>query len=282
MINFNLFYNELIKVLFKRRTYISFILITFLIPLIVYGFEYGAVSLEDKISSQMQDIVVTAGSAVNGYLAAYIIISILISQMSFLSTIVPSEIISGEYSKGTFRIYLTRPISRSSLFLSKVFVVLLYTTLMMAYFFTYTILVSYLILDKGMLIVFHDGIVGLDPANDKVLYRFFLGFMLSNLIMITVSFLCLMFSSFSKNSVTPIISTISIVFIGAAILFIPIDIFETINPYIFPGYMNIFLKAFYEPIPYELFYDCFYVCSIWSLLFLSIAYYNFIRRDILE
>ena len=282
MINLNLFYNELIKVLSKRRTYISFILITFLIPLIVYGFEYGAVSLEDKISSQMQDIVVTAGSAVNGYLAAYIIISILISQMSFLSTIVPSEIISGEYSKGTFRIYLTRPISRSSLFLSKVFVVLLYTTLMMAYFFTYTILVSYLILDKGMLIVFHDGIVGLDPANDKVLYRFFLGFMLSNLIMITVSFLCLMFSSFSKNSVTPIISTISIIFIGAAILFIPIDIFETINPYIFTGYMNIFLKAFYEPIPYELFYDCLYVCSIWSLLFLSIAYYNFIRRDILE
>jgi ABC-2 type transport system permease protein len=282
MINFNLFYNELIKVLFKRRTYISFILITFLIPLIVYGFEYGAVSLEDKISDQMQDIVVTAGSAVNGYLAAYIIISILISQMSFLSTIVPSEIISGEYSKGTFRIYLTRPISRSSLFLSKVLVVLLYTTLMMVYFFTYTILVSYLILDKGMLIVFHDGIVGLDPVNDNVLYRFFLGFMLSNFIMITVSFLCLMFSSFSKNSVTPIISTISIVFIGAAILFIPIDIFEAINPYIFTGYMNIFLKAFYEPIPYELFYDCLYVCSAWSLLFLSIAYYNFIRRDILE
>ena len=282
MINFNLFYNELIKVLFKRRTYISFILITFLIPLIVYGFEYGAVSLEDKISDQMQDIVVTAGSAVNGYLAAYIIISILISQMSFLSTIVPSEIISGEYSKGTFRIYLTRPISRSSLFLSKVLVVLLYTTLMMVYFFTYTILVSYLILDKGMLIVFHDGIVGLDPVNDNVLYRFFLGFMLSNFIMITVSFLCLMFSSFSKNSVTPIISTISIVFIGAAILFIPIDIFEVINPYIFTGYMNIFLKAFYEPIPYELFYDCLYVCSAWSLLFLSIAYYNFIRRDILE
>ena len=282
MINFNLFYNELIKVLFKRRTYISFILITFLIPLIVYGFEYGAVSLEDKISSQMQDIVVTAGSAVNGYLAAYIIISILISQMSFLSTIVPSEIISGEYSKGTFRIYLTRPISRSSLFLSKVLVVLLYTTLMMLYFFTYTILVSYLILDKGMLIVFHDGIVGLDPVNDNVLYRFFLGFMLSNFIMITVSFLCLMFSSFSKNSVTPIISTISIVFIGAAILFIPIDIFEVINPYIFTGYMNNLLKAFYEPMPYELFYDCLYVCSAWSLLFLSIAYYNFIRRDILE
>ena len=194
----SLFYNELIKVFYKRRTYISFILITLLIPLIVYGFQYGAVSLEQKLSDQMQDIFLTAGSAVNGFLAAYIIISILISQMPFLSTIVPSEIISGEYSKGTFRIYLTRPISRTKLFISKVAVVLLYTTTMMLYFFAYTIVVSYLVLDSGLLIVFHDGLLALEPSSDNVLFRFFLGFAFSNMIMITVSLLCLMFSSFSN------------------------------------------------------------------------------------
>ena len=278
----SLFCNELIKVFYKRRTYISFILITLLIPLIVYGFQYGALSLEQKLSDQMQDIFLTAGSAVNGFLAAYIIISILISQMPFLSTIVPSEIISGEYSKGTFRIYLTRPISRTKLFISKVTVVLLYTTIMMLYFFAYTIVVSYLVLDSGLLIVFHDGLLALEPNSDSVIFRFFLGFAFSNMIMITVSLLCLMFSSFSKNSVTPIISTISIVFIGAAILFIPIDIFQLVNPYIFTGYMDIFLKTFYKPIPYEILMDCFIVCCIWSFLFLTIAYFNFLRRDMIE
>ncbi len=278
----SLFYNELVKVLYKRRTYISFILITLLIPLIVYGFQYGALSLEQKLDSQMQDVFITTGSAINGYLASYIIISILISQMSFLSTIVPSEIISGEYSKGTFRMYLTRPISRSKLFLSKAIVVLLYTSIMMFYFFGYTILVSYAVLDSGLLIVFHDGLLGLDPNADNVIFRFFIGFFFSNLIMITVSLLCLMFSSFSKNSVTPIISTISIVFIGAAILFIPIDIFEFINPYIFTGYMDIFLKAFYKPIPYDVLKDCFIVCCVWSILFLLIAYFNFLQRDMVE
>ena len=278
----SLFYNELIKVIYKRRTYISFILITFLIPLIVYGFEYGAKSLEQKVADQMNDLFLTTGSAINGYLAAYIIISILISQMPFLSTIVPSEIISGEYSKGTFRIYLTRPISRSKLFLSKVAVVLLYTTLMMLFFFSYTILISYLILGSGYLTVFHDGILSLDPVLDNVIFRFFLGFLFSNMVMITISLLCLMFSSFSKNSVTPIISTISIVFIGAAILFIPIELFETINPYFFTGYIDIFLKTFYSPIPYDLLYDCLIVCLIWSSFFLLIAYYNFIRRDMVE
>ena len=45
----NLFYNELIKALYKRRTYISFILITLLIPVIVYAIDYGAISLQNKI-----------------------------------------------------------------------------------------------------------------------------------------------------------------------------------------------------------------------------------------
>jgi ABC-type transport system involved in multi-copper enzyme maturation permease subunit len=82
--------------------------------------------------------------------------------------------------------------------------------------------------------------------------------------------------------VTPIISTISIVFIGTAIKFIPIDIFEVINPYIFTGYMDIFLKAFYDPLPYDVFLSSILVCSIWSFIFLTIAYYNFSNKDILE
>ena len=276
----NLFYNELIKALYKRRTYISFILITLLIPVIVYAIDYGAISLQNKIYGQMQDSFIFIGSIVNGYLATYLIIAILITHMPFLSTIIPSEIISGEYSKGTFRIYLTRPISRSSVFISKMLVVFLYTTTMMCYFFFYSLFVSYLILGGGELIVFHKGILLL--SDEDIIWRFWLSFAFSNLVMISVSSLCLLFSSFSKNSVTPIISTISIVFIGTAISFIPIDIFELIDPYLFTGYIDIFLLAFYDPVPYDIFMDCFIVCFLWSALFISIAYYNFTYRDILE
>ncbi len=276
----NLFYNELIKALFKRRTYISFILITLLIPAVVYAIDYGAVSLETKIYGQMQDSFIFIGSIINGYLSAYLIIAILITHMPFLSTIIPSEIISGEYSKGTFRIYLTRSILRRDVFISKLLVVFLYTTLMMFYFFFYSLFISNLILGNGELIVFHKGILLL--SEDDVLWRFFLGFIFSNFVMVTVSSLCLFFSSFSKNSVTPIISTISIVFIGSAISFIPIDIFELIDPYLFTGYIDIFLLAFHDPIPYNIFIDCFSVCFSWSFIFIIMAYYNFTYRDILE
>ena len=275
-----LFYNELIKVLYKRRTYISFILITLLIPVIVYAIEYGAVSLQTKIYGQMEDSFIFIGTIINGYLASYLIIAILITHMPFLSTIIPSEIISGEYSKGTFRIYLTRSVSRSSIFFAKLLVVMLYTSIMMLYFFVYSLAVSYLMLGSGELIVFHRGILLLGEGD--IIWRFFYGLFFSNLVMLSISSLCLLFSSFSKNSVTPIISTISIVFIGSAISFIPIDIFELINPYLFTGYIDIFLLAFYDPIPYDTFLSCFIICFLWSISFITIAYFNFIYRDITE
>ncbi len=276
----NLFHNELIKVLFKRRTYISFILITLLIPIIVYAIEYGAISLQNKIYGQMQDSFIFIGTIINGYLSSYLIIAILITHMPFLSTIIPSEIFSGEYSKGTFRIYLTRSISRRDVFISKSMVVALYTSVMMFYFFIYSLFISYLILGPGELIVFHRGILLL--SQDDIFWRFMLGLILSNIVMLSISMLCLTFSSLSKNSVTPIISTISIVFIGSAISFIPIDIFEFIDPYLFTGYIDIFLLAFHDPLPYNIFYDCLAVCSFWTLIFISVAYYNFIFRDIIE
>ena len=246
----------------------------------MYAIDYGAISLQNKIYGQMQDSFIFVGSVINGYFSTYLIIAILISHMPFLSTIVPSEIISGEYSKGTFRIYLTRPISRGSVFISKMLVVYIYTTFMMFFFFFYSLFISYLLLGSGELIVFHKGILLL--SEDDIIWRFFLSFIFSNLVMITVSSLCLAFSSFSKNSVTPIISTISIVFIGTAISFIPIDIFEMVDPYLFTGYIDIFLLAFHDPIPYKTFLNCFIVTSFWSLIFIVFAYYNFSKRDILE
>ena len=60
-----LIHNELIKVLYKRRTYISFILISILIPIIVYAIDYGAVSLQNKIYGQMQDSFIFIGTIIN-------------------------------------------------------------------------------------------------------------------------------------------------------------------------------------------------------------------------
>ena len=276
----NLFINEFIKVINKKRTYISFALITVLIPFIVLAVKNGGGALERTMYGQLGDSFIFVGSLINGNLSTYIIIAILISHMPFLSTIVASEIVSGEYSKGTFRMYLTRPVSRNLVLLSKLIVVILYTTLMMLYFVFYTLFISRIILGNGDLVVFHEGLLVLDPSD--VMWRFALCFWLSNILMLTVSFLCFMLSTFSRNSVTPIIVTISIVFIGTAIAFIPIELFEKINPYLFTGYIDLFLTAFHDPLPTNLFINEYLVCGIWSALFISISFYYFNKCDILD
>ena len=51
----NILINEAIKALYKKRTYISFILLTFLVPLIILAIGDGADYLERQIYGQLKD-----------------------------------------------------------------------------------------------------------------------------------------------------------------------------------------------------------------------------------
>ena len=176
--------NELTKVLKRKRTYISFLLIGILIPFIVGAISNGGTTLEKSIYGQLSDSFFFIGSLLNGYLATYIIIAVLINHMPFLSTIVASDIFSGEYSRSTFRMYLTRPISRTKVLFSKVIIVLAYTSILMGFFFLYSLIISMLWLGTGELAVFHKGILFL--SGDEVIQRFALAFLVSNYVMLTI------------------------------------------------------------------------------------------------
>jgi len=271
--------NEAVKTLKKKRTYISFTLLFFLVPMIVLAIGNGSGYLEMQIYGQLKDSFIVYGSLTNGYLSSYLIIAILVGQMPFLATIVAAEIVSGEYAKGTFRMYLSRPVSRSKVLLSKLIIVVIYTILMMFFFIFYTLGISCLFLGIGDLAVFHQGLLFLSDGD--IVWRFLLAFSISTVVMLSISSLCFMLSTFFKNSVTPIIITISTVFIGSAISFIPLEIFELANPYLFTGYIDLFLSAFHDPIPWNIILNASITCLIWSLIFIFIAFNHFNAKEIL-
>ena len=279
MIKF-LIYNEFQKIIYRKRTYIGFILIGILIPFIVGAIDNGGNMLEKTIYGQLSDSFFFVGSLINGYLATYIIIAVLITHMPFLSTIVAADIVSGEYSKGTFRLYLSRPIPRSKILLSKLIIVYGYTIILMGFFISYALLISIIWLGTGELAVFHMGLLFL--SEDDALIRFFIAFLTSTVVMLTVSSLCFFISTISKNSVTPIIITISTVFVGTAISIIPIEFFEILNPYLFTGYINSYLSAFHDPIPFDTIIRLIAVCFIWTVFFLGMAFNHFIKKDITD
>ena len=279
MIKF-LIYNEFQKIFYRKRTYIGFILIGILIPFIVGAIDNGGNMLEKSIYGQLSDSFFFVGSLINGYLATYIIIAVLITHMPFLSTIIAADIVSGEYSKGTFRLYLPRPIPRSKILLSKLIIVYLYTILLMAFFISYSLLISVVWLGTGELAVFHMGLLFL--SEDDALIRFLIAFLTSTVVMLTISSLCFYISTISKNSVTPIIITISTVFVGTAISIIPIEFFKIINPYLFTGYINSYLSAFHDPIPYDGILRLILICLVWTGIFLALAFNHFIKKDITD
>lgn len=266
------------KALSKKRTYIGFILLAVIIPLIVLAINNGGVYLEQKIYGQLDDSFIIFGSLTNGYLATYLIAAVLTGQMPFLTTIIPAEIVSGEYAKGNFRMYLTRPISRGNVLLSKLIVVLLYTTIIMFFFIFYTLFCGVLFMGGGDLAVFHNGLLFL--GYDDIIWRFFMAFLISLNVMISISCLCFMLSTFTRNSVTPIIVTISTVFIGSALSFIPLELFEIINPYLFTGYIDLFLSSFHDPIPWNEILNATIVCYVWSGLFVFVAFHHFLNKEI--
>ena len=70
--------NEAIKTLKKKRTYISFALLFFLVPMIVLAIGNGSGYLEMQIYGQLKDSFIVFGSLTNGYLSSYLIIAILV------------------------------------------------------------------------------------------------------------------------------------------------------------------------------------------------------------
>ena len=83
-----------------------------------------------------------------------------------------------------------------------------------------------------------------------------------------------------RNSVTPII-TISAVFIGSAISLYLLK-FWSLLIHLFTGYIDLFLAAFHDPIPWDLIQDASIVCLLWSLIFVTISFYNFTNKEILS
>ena len=104
---------ELYKIFRRPRTYIGFAAICFLVPLIQIAlYVDGETYLEFSLQN-LKEAFEFQGELLNGYLATYIILVTLYVHIPFLVTLVTGYLLAGEAATGTFRMILTRPISRT-------------------------------------------------------------------------------------------------------------------------------------------------------------------------
>lgn len=274
-----LIWNELVKISAKWRSYIGFIIMATLLPLILWAFSIGGGSIERSMTRQLEDTFILVGSVFNGFLATYIVMNFLWVHIPFLITLVAGDVVAGEGAGGTFRIYLTRPVSRGRILLAKLLATYLYTAILIAFFALMSLGLGTLWLGSGDLIVIHQGLLILPPQTAWL--RFGLSFTFAIGVMWVVASLCFMFSTMVNNGIGPIIGAMGVILISLAVSTIPLEFFERLKPYFFTTYFDIWKQAFYDPIPWGEIGRSVAVLVLYTSSFLGVSYLVFSRKDIL-
>lgn len=242
-----LLYNECIKTFAKWRTYIGFIAVAILIPIVMtlMKLESGRF-IERQMRSVANDFFIT-GNLFNGWLIAQMIMNGLWVHVPALISLVAGDQLSGEATGGTFRLILIRPVSRTTIVNAKYFVTLFYTKLLVLSIAILSVGLGLLLFGSGDLVAFDRGSIVVLPESQLWL-RFLLAYVLAIISMWTVASLAFFISSFVENAIGPIITTMTVIIIFLIITNLPVESVEPIKPWLFTTYMNVWQQAFKDPV----------------------------------
>lgn len=272
---------EFYKIFKKWRTYIGFIAIAVLVSIIQIAMIIEGESSLNFMTRNLQQSFVFVGNLLNGYLISYIILGSLYIHIPFLVALVAGDLLAGEATAGTYRILITRPISRIKLVTSKFIAGLLYTFTLIFWLALISLGIGIIIFGSGELIVIKSSQIIVFAKND-ILWRFILAYGFACLSMSVVTSLAFLFSSLVENAIGPIISTMAIIIIFVVISAIEINIFQTIKPFLFTTYMSSWKLIFDKPIDYVELLKSASILLGHTLVFFGVTVFIFNRKDILS
>jgi ABC-2 type transport system permease protein len=187
--------------------------------------------------------------------------------------------LAGEAAAVTLRTMLTRPFSRSKLVLAKYFAAMIYTAALIFWMALISLVLGVLIMGTGDLIVIRNTIYVF--SENDVLWRLALAFSFGLLAMWCVSALAFMFSSFTSNSIGPIILTMTVIISFIVISAIDLSIFRVVKPFLFTTYMGSWKLFFEEPLQTAEILISSGVLALHAVVFLMVSLFHFNRKDIL-
>ncbi len=280
MLLLKLNYIELIKIFKRPRSYIGFITIGILIPLIMFLIDKFGFDFQQHHFLPFESAFLFQGSLVNGYLISYYLMTVLWVHFPFFIILVAGDSFAGEAAKGTFRIFLTRPVSRFQVITAKFIATYIYTAIIVAFLGFMCLGTGNLILGGGDLFVFDKGILIL--SQNEALLRFFIGYLLAIFVQMVVASLALFLSTLNDNSVAPIIGTYAIIIVSIILSILKIDALESIKPYLFTTYFDVFFSPFADPIPWSDIFNYLIALGKFIGLFYILSIVSFVRKDILS
>ena len=272
---------ELLKIFRKWRTYIGFIAIGILVPLLHLAmYLEGQHSLE-FITRGLRDSFVLVGNLLNGYWISYIILNALTVHIPFLVALVAGDLLAGEATAGTYRVLITRPVSRMQVVTSKFLAGIIYTSSLVLWLAIMSLGIGLAVFGTGELIVMSPDAIIIFEKGD-ILWRFILAYGFATLSMSVVCSLAILFSSLVENAIGPIVATMAIIIIFIILSAFDVEILREIRPYLFTNYILQWRELFYDPRILEKIIKATLILAGHILLFFTATSIIFKKKDILS
>ncbi len=271
---------ELFKIFHKWRTYIGFIAIGILVPLIQIAAWYEGSDFLNMALSSLKEQFLFTGNLLNGYFLGRLLLNSLFVHIPFLIVLVGGDLLAGEAAAGTTRMVFSRPVSRFQIVSAKFIAGLIYTFLLLLWLALLSLGVSVLAFGTGELIVIRNQILVI-AAND-VLWRFLLAYGFAFLSMATVLSLSFLFSSLVQNAIGPIVGTLAVIIIFSIISALPMHALEIVKPFLFTSHLDKWMEFMNDPINLSTVYVSGFVLITHIIGFYLITLFLFKRKDILS
>jgi len=273
---------EWIKTFKKWRTYIGFIAIGVLIPLMFFGLKMdgGRFLINTPDYKILEQNFFMIGNLLNGYFVSYLAMFFLMVHVPFLIVLVAGDQVAGEATAGTLRMILIRPPSRLQIMTAKAAISIIYTLILVFFLAILSLGMGLLMFGAGDLLVMEKGL--LIFPKDQALVRFLMAYALSALSMSVIAALALLLSVLVENAIGPIIGTMAIVVVAVIISETPIVLFQKIKPFLFTTYTKVWQKVFAIPLPiHEILLSIVYL-FLFLILFFGLAFLVFNKKDVLS
>ena len=275
-----LYINECVKIFSKLRTYIGFGAMALIIPLAIWGFSVGGSGIQRNLLGQLEGEFLTTGNLANGMWASYTLMFALFIHVPFLITLGAGDAVAGEGTAGTFRIYLTRPISRSRVLFSKLLASGTYSVALVFWLGLLSLGIGNIWLGAGDVFVLTGDEILILPF-EVALGRFAIAYLLAAFMMLTVTALTFLFSVLVTNAVGPIVGTMAVLIVSTVLGVLNIDNLAWLQDNLFTAHFDVWQYAFYDPIPWDSIRSSLLNLGTYGAIFAVLSFYFFNRKDIL-
>ncbi|HLE33276.1 MAG TPA: ABC transporter permease [Bacteroidota bacterium] len=275
-----LVYYECIKTFLKKRTYLGFAILLVVIPLIEIAMKLEGGRVASGALRSMQQDFFFVGKLFNGWIVSHWIMNSLWVHIPILISFVAGDQLAGGATSGTYRLILIRPVSRTKIFISKYLATVLYTVLFVSFLGILSVGLALILMGTGQLLVWDRGILIL-PESD-VAWRFLTAYIFAAWSMLTVASIAFFFSSFVENAIGPIVATMGVLIVFLIVSVMPLEAFQSVRPYLFTSYIDIWQKIFADPVPWAQIREGVAWLGAYSAVMVLGAWLIFVRKDILS